>query len=129
VVSAATALVGGDHAVITANADAVVEGFPEPPGTFRLRDLPQWALSVFRQLHARDLVVATATRVDPAIQSHYTDWQVDRDAWAYAKDIREKRTPLCPCGHAGIDNHGDHYECGFVGCDAVFSRSDLKVSK
>lgn len=126
--STAACLVGGDHAVITADSDAIVEGFPEPPGTFRLRELPEWALPVFRRLNTRDLVVATATREDPAIQSQYTVWQVDDHAWAYAKEIREGRTALCPCGHAGIANHGDRYTCGFVGCDTVFTRSDLEVT-
>lgn len=126
--SAVDSLNGGDHAVITADADAIVEGFPEPPKTFRLRSLPTWAMPVFRRLNTRNLVVATATHEDPTVRSYYTAWKVDEHAWAYARKIRDGRTALCPCGHAGLGNHGDHYECGFAGCDGVFTRSELEVT-
>lgn len=37
----------------------------------------------------------------------------------------DRFTP-CPCGHAGLRNRGDRFECGFDLCDLEFKQSDLE---
>lgn len=51
-------------------------------------------------------------------------------AWAVEmlEETLEERETVCPCGHSGLQNRGDHYECSFALCEQTFSRDELEVN-
>lgn len=44
-----------------------------------------------------------------------------------ADEDGDKRYTPCPCGHSGLENHGDHFQCGFDLCGQKFDRDELGV--
>lgn len=50
------------------------------------------------------------------------DWAV-----AMLEDTLDERETICPCGHSGMSNCGDHYECSFELCEREFERDELEA--
>jgi len=99
---------------------------PRHPETFESVDVPKATFDLVRALLATDaidVVRETDRRGDPT-------WQAYRLSAAASDLIDERlatRDTICPCGHAGVSNRGDHYACGFDLCDRRFERDDLEV--
>lgn len=74
-------------------------------------------------LRDRDVIEVLTPPNRPANEE--AEWQVTSFA-AEVADRAERYTP-CPCGHAGLSNKGEHFECGFDYCDMRFTREQLEV--
>jgi len=54
-------------------------------------------------------------------------FEVVEEAVTIADRVTDTRDALCPCGHAGLRNCGDHYECKAEFCAREFARDELEV--
>lgn len=103
---------------------------PRHPGTFRATDVPDSFRGKFRNLTNTALVEVVREEPcrgenDSKTRSVYrfTEWADQK-----LQSFLENRDTTCPCGHSGILNRGDYYECGFEPCDQEFAREELEVS-
>lgn len=55
-------------------------------------------------------------------------FEVNDRAREIAEGVVENRDPMCPCGHAGFRNRGDHFECAADFCTREFDRDELEVA-
>lgn len=97
-----------------------------PQGRFFSQDLaPQLSQEIryFKNTAAVEIVDTERTE-DGKIRNIY---RVEPQARRVAQQQAETRDAVCPCGHAGVQNHGDHYECCFDLCDRKFTRDQLEV--
>jgi hypothetical protein len=107
------------------HADFIVEELPEPGDVFTIRELPDgdWVAARKRKLQTFDAVMIADRSPGHSDEPH--TYQVASWAWDLAVEMAENRDHLCPCGHSGIHNRGDFYECRYPGCDERFSRAEV----
>lgn len=113
--------------VVKNYADTIVE---LPSGEFMLADVDKSFKWHVQKLYAHDILV----RVDKIIPGdEYASngptviWRVHSQARALAETAVENQFSPCPCGHAGLINHGEYIECKFDGCDREFSKSEVEL--
>lgn len=102
------------------NADTIVEALA---GEFVVTDLPGHARSIFRRLQEGNHIDQVGTRETQ--NTTVGIYRVEPDIYERAVDHIRARDPICPCGHAGLQNHGDYYQCAYQGCDARFERAEV----
>ena len=101
---------------VRSNADTIVQWPTEP---FHHDDVEEWGML---RSFAQDGIVATEPGDDGK-----TTYQLRSKFRQLAEETIEERDAICPCGHAGVSNQGDHYECAFDGCTETFSREELNA--
>lgn len=108
---------------------------PAPPETFLWQDVPEGFRDTFRALSRTAAVdkVERVTRseaidgVGPGDTKRIYRYRWQKRAWETITQQIETQYSPCPCGHAGVQNHGDHYTCSFEGCEQQFDRDELEV--
>jgi len=113
---------------IRTHADLIYE---LPDGRFEAADVDDVTETQIQALRRKQVLDRVADRhVGKERECSYRVgvFEVDSDAEQLAAEVVEGRDAICPCGHAGIQNCGDHYECLFDGCDETYARDQLKVS-
>lgn len=114
---------------VESNAD-VVQALPRE--SFTREDVPDAVADQLIGLRLKGIVARVGTEYRQAAtgRSNYevAVFAVTDAATEIADRVTETRDALCPCGHAGLRNRGDHYECQADFCAREFERSDLEVS-
>jgi hypothetical protein len=113
---------------VKSNLDYLLS-LPEPPATFFIADVPVDDRSTFKALYHSDVIERVERHQQHEGSSSYirneyriADWAVDT-----IDKLTAERETICPCGHGGLSNRGDHFVCGFEGCDERFERAELEV--
>jgi hypothetical protein len=117
------ALVGGPG-IVESHADELKQ-LPRDEA-FTAAEVPVTNARLKRWQHAA--VVETVERVpDSEGNTSPGRWtyQLTDPAKSKLDDLLETRDTICPCGHSGVRNEGDHYQCLFDDCDRRFERSEL----
>lgn len=112
---------------ITHNADFIVEELPEGESFLRsdLRD-GWWLSKTLRKLRQRDVVhVEDIVTVDGQGVNVYRVPQHIYDRAVECIEDRDDSVAPLPCGHLGLRNCGDHFQCNYDGCDRQFSREEV----
>lgn len=127
-------MVESAYGPLKAQADAWIET-TEPPETFIAAEVPDCVYDRFRQL-IETAAIQKVERVpreeiDADYECHGSSlvwtYRWNTRAWEAIEQTVETRYSPCPCGHGGLQNHGDHYKCSYVGCDRQFDRDELEV--
>ena len=102
---------------------------PHPPETFFATDEPLENDATRRTLQESGIIriVNRLTQYEGETEYCRNEYQVAEWAARRVEEIRRNRDTFCPCGHGGFRNCGDHFECGFEGCDREFDRDELEV--
>lgn len=104
---------------IRSNADLIVAW---PDGWFTKDDIADEAWGQLRSYAQTRAIEVRSNGLPRDAPNRY------RVADHYAEIAREtvnERDALCPCGHAGLVNQGEYYECAFDLCDREFAREEL----
>jgi hypothetical protein len=119
--------------LIEAHAEFIVESYPE--GEFvlsgRISDLPTVDVPVagtHRQLREADCVAVVGRRHAPnqlGGDKPVHVYQVPEHVRERAQGYLDGGWSPCPCGHRGLQNYTDGYECGWDECDRLFERSEV----
>lgn len=118
--------VGHSAGQIIATADPeLLKELPAPPEEFRAKEL---SYSV-RRLVER---LANTTAID-ATRRHYRGtsyhtYVLSSSTYEKIQDKLENYDSYLPCGHSGLRNCGDHYQCCHDGCDRQFGREEVDLS-
>lgn len=114
----------GTMSLIRSYADEIAA---MPDGPFHAYELEadgvRLAFSKLRQTEALQIYQHARDRE----RKKRCQWRVHPTAREYAERVSTHRDAICPCGHSGVRNRGDHYRCGAGHCDQEFSREDLEV--
>jgi hypothetical protein len=114
--------------LVRENAD-LLTNLPSPDEWWYSDDvqLPQSKFQEFYSTglieHYGDTRVSSENSSDP---EHRWRWIVNAVAYERAQKVVETRDSLLPCGHAGLCNTADGYECAFQYCDRVFDREEVR---
>lgn len=102
---------------------------PDPPETFHASLLPAKSHGDLRKLCRHGLIEKVGRATYEFSNSRNDRWEYQIARWAVEEIERvvENRDVICPCGHGGMSNRGDYYECGFGLCDREFERDELEV--
>lgn len=113
-------LPNGHRNTARAYADAIC-AFPDEQ--FKRSDLQPPLQSALDDLKETPVIaVVDQVRTCEIIENIY---EVTSEALEEAESTVATRDPVCPCGHSGLRNQGDHYQCGFRACDDQFDRNEL----
>lgn len=122
---------GASAGSMVRNYADLLNWLPDPPETFYMDDLPKSFVGEIRSLAQEEVIAKEGWEAydeeDGRSNNTRRVWQVESWASERAAEIVAARDAVCPCGHAGVQNCGDHYECGFVACDESFARDELEV--
>lgn len=55
----------------------------------------------------------------------HREYRITDRTQEFVNEVLEHRNAILPCGHSGMTNCGDYYECSFELCDKEFSREDI----
>ncbi|MFC7134312.1 MULTISPECIES: hypothetical protein [Salinibaculum] len=118
---------------VVRNYADLLNWLPDPPETFFMADVPEDYVGTIRSL-SHDSVIAKEGWEAYDGESMPTEnsrrvWKVESWASERAAEIVANRDAICPCGHAGVQNCGDHYACSFEACDQAFERDELEVDR
>jgi len=105
-----------------------------PDGEFIREDLPEQIQEYVDTLRRHEVIerVDTVMRDGKGTSRHryrLAVFEVAEDAAERAQQLRDERDAICPCGHSGVANRGDHFECGCIACFREFSRDELEVDR
>ena len=113
-------------------ADFIVEELPEPDETFVQIDIvrdadgekrPDWVYERFFSVRRTGLLTEAGTaKIGPG--HTVTTWAVPERVYECAESWHNGRDAPLPCGHKGLSNCGDYFECYYEGCDQEFSREE-----
>jgi hypothetical protein len=119
-------------AVQTIRANIDLLGYlPDPPEKFHAFDLPKSKHGVLRRMDEDGIIEKVGKESYDHLENTHNDrWAYRIEPWVVEKvrDILNHRDSVCPCGHAGVHNCGDHFECTFDLCDQEFDREELEVA-
>ena len=103
---------------------------PSPPETFYASDDPAEGNSTRRRLIEAGIIEKAGHESQEDGDTEYRRNKYCVAMWAHEKvrEIVSDRETLCPCGHGGVRNCGEHFECGFALCDQQFDRDELEES-
>lgn len=122
---------GNESKLLRSNADFLrYVGALDSDGTWRwsdAEDCQNAELRKFRQSSIVEITHIEATRSAATGQKYIEEYRLEPHARDYLRQHIEDRQTLCPCGHAGIENKGDHYVCGFALCEQKFKRSEVNT--
>lgn len=92
--------------------------------------VPEEYHAAFEKLRRTPIVEVVGQEQNPARNNRFRKRYVIAD-WAreMVVDTLAERDTICPCGHSGLRNRGDHYRCSFECCDREFSRDQLEVDQ
>jgi len=113
---------------IRINAD-LLSVLPDPPETFYAADVPGDNRGTIESLYR----VGAVEKVGWDSYDEDDRWNDRREyrlrRWAneVVEETIENRDAVCPCGHGGMRNRGDYYECAYEPCDQEFDRDELEV--
>jgi N6-adenosine-specific RNA methylase IME4/general stress protein YciG len=125
----------GETQVIHNKADLILS-YPE--GRFSYEDLEDEVLQGhIRELYHKNILVKTGERT--VIDSEFADgrheertryrvneFRVADAAREEARQVVANRDLEMPCGHSGIQNHGDHYQCSNPICSREFDADTVE---
>jgi len=121
---------GGDPSkrlVVLAETRAdVVLSYPD--GEFRASDIRESLRRHLPRLQEAGVAVVV-DRYEDAANKFLHVYRIADRARAAAQRQQETRDSICPCGHSGVQNCGDHYECAFGLCEREFARDELEVDR
>lgn len=105
-----------------------------PDGEFLRRDLPEPIREYVDPLRFREIIHRVDTQMREGKEGSRHSYriavfEVADDAADRAQQLRDERDAICPCGHSGVANRGDHFECRCVACFREFSRDELEVEQ
>ncbi|WP_340101846.1 hypothetical protein [Salinibaculum salinum] len=116
--------------VLIRNNSDLLNHLPNPPETFVAMDLPEQYHGVVRSLCR----VGVIEKVGFVEYEHLDSTNNDRREYRIrdwvpplVEESIESRDAICPCGHSGFSNCGDHFECQFDLCEQEFDRDELEV--
>jgi len=114
--------------IVTRNVDelAVVPDYPE---TFGGDEIPKFALDIVRSLRDTNAVRMLEAANRSGEEVTWSVYQLHPDASERIQSVLDNRDSICPCGHAGVQNHGGYYTCTFQGCEQQFDRDQLEVGE
>lgn len=106
-----------------------------PDGWFYPRDdlteeVYDATLSLLQRLADRG-AIRTRTVTDSEGNSNDSKWNRHREyrltdhTRELVDDVLENRDAMLPCGHSGLNNRGDHFECSFELCEKEFQREEI----
>lgn len=104
------------------HADEIL-AFPE--GRFMRCDLPD-ALGEYIAEYVESNVISVVGTETDGYAKPINVYTVEDEAREIARRTADTRDAVCPCGHSGVQNHGQHYQCCFDLCDRTFSRDELE---
>jgi len=126
--------------IIQNRADTILQ-FPD--GEFDKEDLDPAPAAQVKYFYHQDVLDVVGQReirlteeiVDENGESKTTEktrytvhkYSVNDRAREIAEDVVAQRDPIAPCGHSGVRNCGDHFECCCPVCDETFDRDELEV--
>ena len=103
---------------------------PDPPETFVIENLDGQHVGTVDSLRRVGVVERVGYKAYEGRDREKNDRLEYRLAqWVpeVVENVLENRDGFCPCGHSGLSNCGDHFECGFELCEREFEREDLEV--
>jgi hypothetical protein len=116
---------------VKANADLIAH-LPEPGDDWMKQSHPWLSSQELKKLQANNALKRTER-----IHEYETDaersgdyrwrWETDARLYQRALKVQERRDAFLECGHAGLVNCGDHFECAFEHCDREFDRSEVRT--
>jgi hypothetical protein len=117
----------------TYNAQTIVQyvdllaELPAPPTNFYAADVPDACMGTFQALVQDGVIEKVERETYPDADSARWRWRfrVSDRLHELAVEFRETEQTPCPCGHRGIRNRGDYYECRFEPCDREFDRAEI----
>jgi len=113
------------HATTAQSFADVIDAFPA--GEFRRVDVDPALRDRVTDLSKTPIVrVVDQERTADGTRNVY---RVHDEARRIATRTVAERDAICPCGHSGVVNHGDHFECGFDACDRRFDRASLSQER
>lgn len=92
-----------------------------PRGSWRVDEVgPEW--TELRGLYANDLIVKTGevSRDGSSVETVGV-YSVPEHVRELVNRVVRQRESICPCGHSGVRNRGDHYECTSDRCNREFA--------
>lgn len=128
-----TTLSGPVQTLIQRHLDFMAE-LPGPDETFAASDIDDPHANALTSMERRGIVrQVERERYDntDAVASDGVKYR-----WRYrltpaAARVRDElladRDTICPCGHGGVRNCGDHYVCLYEPCDRQFERDELDL--
>jgi hypothetical protein len=113
---------------VESNAD-VVQALPR--GSFTREAVSGELAAHLDHLRSKGILARTGTETRDA-DAGGSDYEIavfelTDAAIKIADRVTETRDAICPCGHAGLRNCGDYYECQAAFCAREFKRSDLEA--
>lgn len=128
-----TTLSGAAEQLIQRHLDFMAT-LPDPPATFTATAVGDAKGHVLKRLTRRGIV-------DQVTRERYEDcddvasdgtkyrwrYRLDPAAARRRDELLADRDTICPCGHGGVRNCGDHYACLYAPCDREFDRDELDL--
>jgi hypothetical protein len=116
---------------VEANADAVAA---LPDGEFTRDEIDDRLADELDKLRSKGIIDRVDTEIrdgDSRSRSTYevAVFAVVEQARSVAKRVTDTRDAITPCGHGGLSNCGDHYECQADFCAREFAAEDLEVDR
>lgn len=99
-----------------------------PSEEFTTERLSGIHLSILRQLEQTPIIEVLGQSYTEH-GSYQNIYRVHQRAQSVAEDVVEHRESIAPCGHGGIENHGEHYTCAFRLCPNTYARHHLEVDR
>lgn len=113
---------------VKARAD-LVNAVPREP--FLREDVSDGLADKLNELRSQGIIDRVGTEERKAANERSTydlaEFALDDRAREIADDVVSNRDAICPCGHTGLSNCGDHYECTYALCERAFAREDLEA--
>lgn len=120
------------RAFVEHRADLINE-FPD--GEFYRSDVRAELREHIHSLISQDVILSVGSKRLDTDSEHVNTYTVARfavseRAQSIVEDVMDSRTEtICPCGHSGVRNCGEWYECSADICDREFARDELEVGR
>lgn len=118
----------GTPEIVKAHADqlsVVPDGWIYPREDLD-EEVHEAVFTLLKRLAGRRAVKTRTVNENPNSKyERHREYRVTQRTRELVENVLENRDALMPCGHSGMHNHGDYFECSFDLCDREFQREDI----
>lgn len=118
----------GTPEIVKAHADqlsVVPDGWIHPREDLD-EDVHDTVFALLQRLADRRAVKIRTVNDNPNSEyQRHREYRVTDRTRELVDNVLENRDAMMPCGHSGLNNRGDYFECSFELCDKEFQREDI----